>query len=139
MSSDILIDEMNETDRTVMLKWMDDIARKHGVDSGFPGAMLPVTGLAARDGNGRTLAVATLYLEKSSTIAVCGFCVADPANRFRQSAAAVKLLLSTMPIYAKRCGAEYLMSVFGRRSLNRILDRSGFIPGETAETKFRRL
>lgn len=137
--SAILIDEMDGFDRLQLEAWMEQIARKHGVDGPFPSAMLPKTGLAARDENGNTLVVATLYLEKSSAIAVCGFCVANPLNGFRQSADAVKLLLADMPIYAKRCGAEYLMSVFGRKSLNKILDQLGFVPGETAETKFRRL
>lgn len=135
----IYMDEMDGFDRWLLEAWMEIIARKQGVDSPFPSAMLPKTGLAARDEKGNTLAVATLYLEKSSTIAVCGFCVANPLNGVRQSADAVKLLLAAMPVYAKRCGAEYLMSVFGRKSLNRILDKSGFVPGETAETKFRRL
>lgn len=135
----IYTDEMDGFDRWLLEAWMELIARKHGADGPFPSAMLPKTGLAARDENGNTLAVATLYLEKSSSIAVCGFCVANPLNPFRISADAVKLLLAAMPIYAKRCGAEYLMSVFGKRSINRILDQSGFVPGETAQTKFRRL
>lgn len=135
----IFTEEMTEEDRRELVGWMTQIARKHGADGVFPEAMLPRTGLTAKDESGKTLAVATLYLEKSSTIAVCGFCVANPKNRFRESADAAKLLLSVMPLYARRCGAEYLMSVFGRKSLNRILDRSGFLPGETAETKFMRL
>lgn len=133
-------DEMTEEDREKLNYWMDEIARGSGVEGAFfPSALLPKTGLAVRNGEGRTLAVGTLYLEKSSTISVFGFCCADPENTKRESAEAVKLLISAMPVYAKRCGAEYLLSMFGRRSLNRLLDRSGYIFGEKSETKFRRL
>ena len=135
----IYTDEMDGIDRWMLEAWMEAIAHKHGVKEPFPAAMLPRTGLAARDENGNTLAVATLYLEKSSSIAVCGFCVANPLAGFRITARAVKLLLAAMPIYARRCGAEYLMSVFGKKSLNRILDQAGFTPGETCQTKWRKI
>lgn len=134
------IREMNEYDREKLAGWLSLIAQKHGVNGPFPAAILPWTGLAAVDEAGRTLAVAALYLERSSTVAVFGFCATDPEkSRTRQSGGAVKRLIAAMPAYAKQNGAEILMSVFGRRSLNRLLDKSGFIPGETAETKFRRL
>ncbi len=135
----IYTDEMDGIDRWMLEAWMEAIAHKHGVKEPFPSAMLPRTGLAARDENGSTLAVATLYLEKSSAVAVCGFCVADPLNRGAISAAAVKLLIAALPVYAKRRGAEFLMSVFGRKSLNKLLDNAGFVTGETAETKWRKL
>ena len=134
------IREMNEDDREKLAGWLSLIARDHGVNAPFPAAVLPWTGLAAVDETGKTLAVAALYLERSSTVAVFGFCVADPeVGMSRQTGEAVKRLIAAMPAYAKANGAEFLMSVFGRRSLNRLLDRSGFVPGETAETKFRRL
>ena len=91
-------DEMTGLDRWEMEAWMELIAQKHGVNGPFPSAMLPKTGLAVRDGNNATLAVATLYLEKSSSIAVCGFCVANPLNTRKVSADAVGLLMSAMPV-----------------------------------------
>lgn len=132
-------DEMTEEDRERLNYWMDEIARKNGTDGTFPGALLPKTGLAVRGDDGRVYAVGTLYLEKSSAISVFGFMCADPENTKRESADAVKLLITAMPIYAKRCGAEYLLSMFGRRSLNRLLDRAGYLFGEKSETKIRRL
>ena len=136
----IEIREMNEADRGKLAEWLTRIAGDHGVNGTFPASILPWTGLAAVDEAGNTLAVAALYLERSSTVAVFGFCVGAPEKRFsRRSGEAVKRLIAAMPAYAKQNGAEILMSVFGRRSLNRLLDKAGFIPGETAETKFRRV
>lgn len=134
------IREMNEDDRGKLAGWLSLIGRKHGANASFPAAVLPWTGLAAVDETGKTLAVAALYLERSSTVAVCGFCAADPERGIaRQTGEAVRQLLAAMPAYAKQNGAEILMSVFGRRSLNRLLDKSGFLPGENCETKIRRL
>lgn len=135
----IYTDEMNEDDRMQLAAWMNERIRKSGVNAPFPGAILPRTGLAVRDDDGATVAVAALYLERSSKIAVLGWCVADPQGPARKNADAVKLLLAAMPVYARRCGAEYLMSVFGQRSLNRTLDKMGFVNGEGAETKIRRV
>ena len=136
----IEIREMTEHDRGKLAGWLSLIARKHGVNGPFPAAILPWTGLAAVDEAGKTLAVAALYLERSSTVAVFGFCAADPeAGMSRQSGEAVKRLIAAMPAYAKQNGAEILMSVFGRKSLNRLLDKSGFLPGENCETNIRRL
>ena len=139
MTRTIAIDEMDGLDRWMLEAWMERIARKHGADGPYPAALLPKTGLAARDEYGNTLAVATLYLERSSAIAVCGFCVSNPLAGRRDTGEAVKLLLAAMPVYARRKGAAMLMTTFGRKSINRLLDRMGFIPGEAAETKFRRL
>jgi len=132
--------EMTEHDRGKLAGWLSLIARKHGADGPFPAAILPWSGLAAVDETGKTLAVAALYLERSSTVAVFGFCVADPeAGMSRRSGEAVKRLIDAMPAYAKENGAEFLLSVFGRRSLNRLLDKAGFFVGENCETKIRRL
>ena len=132
-------DEMDGIDRWLLAAWLDESIRKNGVTEPFPDAILPKTGMAVRDGDNTTIAVAALYLEKSSKIAVCGWCCADPCGPARRNAEAVKLLFAAMPAYARQQGAEYLMSVFGRRSLNKVLDNMGFINGEVAETKIRRL
>ena len=132
-------DEMDGIDRWLLAAWLNERIRKQGVKEFFPGAILPKTGMAVRDDEGATVAVAALYLERSSKIAVCGWCCADPCRPARENSDAVKLLLAAMPVYARQQGAEYLMSVFGKRSLNKILDRMGFINGEAAETKIRRL
>jgi len=134
------IREMNEDDRGKLAGWLSVIAGKRGAEGSFPAAVLPWTGLAAVDEAGKTLAVAALYLERSSTVAVFGFCAADPEKRHsRHSGEAVKRLIAAMPAYAKANGAEFLLSVFGRRSLNRMLDKAGFLAGENCETKIRRL
>ena len=133
----IYTDEMDGIDRWLMTRWMDLRIRKAGADAPFPGDILPRSGLAARDGHGNTLAVATLYLEREIPVAVCGWCAANPLNNRRQSAEAVKTLLAAIPVYARRCGAKYLLTTFGQRSLNRMLDRLGFSNGDVAETKIK--
>ena len=114
------------------------ISRKIGkAELEFPADMLPDTGLAAWDSQGRCLAVAYLYRESSSRVAVCGFCATAPENRARESYEAVTALMKAMPEYAGSMGAKYLLTTFGNRAINAILERNGYIPGETAHNKIK--
>ncbi len=132
-------DEMTVEDGRQAVEWLSMRIRKHTGNEtlSFPSEWMPETGMAVFDGRCRILAIATLYLEKSSPIAVCGWCVTNPGNTPRQSRSAVKLLMSAMPAYAKRNGAKYLLTTFGNRGINRILDDLDFINGELSENKFK--
>ena len=136
-SEEFHVQKMSEIDRAMLAKWIN---RRIRLKSGnwqltFPDEMLPYTGLACWK-FGRLLAVATCYLEMTSSMAVCGWCGVNPECRLRTSYEAVRRLLAAMPGYAKECGARYLMTTFGNRAINRMLDRMGFTPGETMESKF---
>lgn len=130
--------EMTVEDVRCAVDWMTErIRKKNGNDSlSFPADWMPETGLSVVSGDSRLLAVATLYLEKSSPVAVCGWCVSNPENRPSESYSAINLLMAAMPIYAKRLGAKYLLTTFGDRGINSVLDKCGFIQGETSENKF---
>lgn len=139
-SMSVMVSEMSQFDRRIASQWLTaKICINSGENISFPEEWLPSTGLSARVADGPLLAVATLYLEKSTPVAVCGFCVANPFNSARESERAVRALLSAMPDYAKKRGASWLLTTFGNRGINRILDEFGFIAGENSETKFKNL
>lgn len=129
---EIMIDEMNALDRATFLRWMDRrIADAVGGDTpSFPAGWLPKTGLAARDRDGSPVAMTLLYLEKSSPVAVAGWCVSRPCLPAFEAASAVKLLLAALPSYARKLGAQHLMTIYGNRGINAVLDRIGFLAGD---------
>ena len=131
-------DEMGIEDVRCAVDWMTERIRKKtgNYTLSFPADWMPETGMVVVSGDSRLLAVATLYLEKSSPVAVCGWCVSNPENKPSESYSAVNLLMAAMPIYAKKLGAKYLLTTFGDRGINSILDKQGFINGETSENKF---
>ena len=140
-------DEMSIEEACKAVEWLSLKIRQKTENNtlSFPSDWMPETGLVVFDDlspqsgglTDRLLAVATLYLEQSSPVAVCGWCLTNPENTARQSQMAVRLLMAAMPIYAKRHGAKYLLTTFGNRGINRILDRIGFINGEVSENKFK--
>ena len=141
--SDYLIDEMTGTDAEQSMLWMD--ARvcaecgEHAEHYHFPRMWIPQTGLVVMDEHHSILAVAFVYFEKTAAIAYCGWLVANPANTPQESYRAIKLLVNAIPTYARKNGAKCLLTVYGNRGLNHILERAGYQNGETCETKFKLL
>lgn len=135
---EISVDEMTTYERSIMIGWINETVRRRGIDAKYPEEMIPHTGLFAKRGYEK-LACGLLCLEKSSRLAVFGFCVSNPWRRGRVTAQAVKMILAEMPEYARSKGAVALMSVFGRISLNRELDDMGYTHMELAETKLLKL
>ena len=133
------VDEMKREDALKARDWLTDRIRKNTgrPELEFPADWLPETGLSVfgresgSDQEERLLAVATLYLEKSSPVAVCGWCIGDPVNTARESDMAVRLLLGAMPNYARVHGAKHLLTMFGSRGINRICDELGYASGDT--------
>ncbi len=135
-----MIAQMTPGERLRAAVWMSyRICARSRMNLVFPSEWLPQTGLSCRADNGRLMAVATLYLDRTAPIAVCGFCIADPANTPRESADATRTLLEAMPGFARQRGAKWLLTTFGNRRINRMLDRIGFSTGEKAENKFLNL
>lgn len=129
--------EMTACDLVLALEWLNARIRKnHAAAPDFPADWLPQTGLAAIARSGTVLAVATLYLDKTSPVAVCGWVVSNLENTSSCSKKAIELLMLDMQIYAKNQGAKYLLSTFGNKGINHILDQQGFSPGEVCDNKF---
>jgi hypothetical protein len=115
------------------------VQQKSGVaQAAFPREIFPATGLSFFAGNS-LLAVAFLYLEESSSVAVCGWCATNPGNSAHESARAVKELMAAMPQYARERGKKYLLTTFGNRGINRILAGLGFHKGENTLTMYMNL
>ena len=141
------VDEMDREDALLAREWLTERIRKRTgrAELEFPEDWLPETGRAVVgrehwEREERLLAVAMLYLEKSSPVAVCGWCIGNPGNVAKESDQAVRLLLGAMPNYARVHGARHLLTMFGRRSVNRICDELGYITGDPeVETKYMKL
>ena len=129
---------IDNNDKQLAWMWFNyRLGKASGNHSGFfPYGLLPCTGLAAVDSRDELLAVAFLYREQSSSVAVCGWCIANPENEPLTSKLAVETVLHNMPAYAKSLGATHLLSTFGSRSINRILSKMGFSFGEKADNMF---
>ena len=141
--SDYLIDNMTPNDAEKSMQWMDARVRAelgdHAANYSFPRMWIPDTGLVALNGTSDLMAVAFVYFEKTAPIAYCGWLVSNPKNTPMESYRAIRLLVNAIPNYARSRGAKCLLTCYGNRGLNRILDRSGFQNGETCETKFKLL
>lgn len=134
----IQIRELNTTDKIFFWEWINYRIRKQtgNCQLEFPYELIPATGLVAYTEEDELLAIALLYLERTSNVAVCGWCVANPGNHCKTSKKAIQKLLAQMPIYAKKFNAKCLLTTFGNRGINKILDETGFFAGEKAENKF---
>ena len=123
---------MSVDDARIAVEWMTERIQKQTGDETlrFPSGWMPETGLTALDDDDRIFAVAVLYLEKSSPVAVCGWCVSNPENKASESEMAVRMLMSAMVPYARSKGARHLLTMFGNRGINRILDDLGFFSGD---------
>lgn len=141
--SAFLIDEMTGADAEQSMEWMDARVRaecgEHAEHYVFPRMWVPHTGLVVMDEHHIILAAAFVYFEKSAPIAYCGWLVANPDNTPFESYRAIRLLVNAIPAYARKNGAKCLLTVYGNRGINRILDRAGYQNGENCETKFKLL
>lgn len=139
LENEIQVREINVKNADCAVEWLTQrIRKKIGNDSlNFPADMMPKNGLAAFDDIGNLLAVAFLYIDKSSPVAVCGWCISNPKNHDKYSFSAISKIMAQMPEYAKSKGAKHLLTVFGDRGINAILDQLGFITGEVSENKFK--
>lgn len=139
LECEINIRKMGTKDADCAIEWLNQrIRKKLGNNSlNFPVDMMPKNGLAAFDNIGNLLTVAFLYIEKTSPVAVCGWCISNPNNSGKISFAAISKIMARMPEYAKSKGAKHLLTIFGDRGINAILDQLGFITGEVSENKFK--
>lgn len=143
MTRHVLLRKMTPEDSENVIRWMNSRIRSAtgNASLSFRKEWLPETGLSAWEGkvhgkvHGKTerrklLAAAVLYLEKSSAVAVCGWCVANPENSPSETHNAVRSLLEAMPGYASSMGAKILLATFGNNGINKILDSIGFSSGD---------
>lgn len=129
-------DEMTEEMRLEAIDWQNRHLREvYGEHSGLPFDIFPKNGMVAIADDGRLIAAGMMYLEKTVPVAVCGFLFANPDASAQEKHTAVKLVLASLPVYARKLGAKCVISTYGRRSLNRMLDRMGVPTIEHAETK----
>ena len=110
----------NERDRELLAEW---IGERTGI--GFPRELVPATGIAVLE-EGRTLALISVYLEKTTAVAVLGFTAANAENTKAESAESLGLGIRTALDYVRSLGVKHCIGVYGNDGLNRLLDRIGF-------------
>ena len=91
---------------------------------------LPKTGLACYN-NGVCIAAMAVYFDSSSPVAVAGWCATEPNNSYRLSYEAVCELIKALPKYCQCYNVKHLLTIFGARSINNILDKNGLIAGDS--------
>lgn len=96
----------------------------------LPWDFLPDTGVLVKNEYGRILAVAFLYLEKSSRMSVAGNIVTNPVNTKRESYEAIEQALCFLPNYAKSKGAAWLQTFFGNKGICDIAESLGYLDGD---------
>ena len=142
----ILVLELTEKYAEPPINWLNARIRAQTgrEDAVFPAEILPPTGLIAfrRHPSGKEIlcGAAYLYLERNTSIAVCGHLVTSGRNTPFESMRAAKSLVAEMPGYAKTLGAKHLLTTFGNRRINDYLDSQGFVTGDrTVEHKYKLL
>lgn len=122
--------EMTPEDRKTALDW---IAEYYG--KSFPEDFLPESGLVCMMDDQEACMI-PIYLEQSSSVMVLGHCILNQSMHRRVLAAAVRFCILESKRYAAMHHKKYIISLFGRNSINRIADDYGFVTADVAEEKF---
>lgn len=122
--------KMKLSDKAVLLEWFKSYYREE-----FPGDFLPETGIVAEI-SGEAAVMIPVYFEGSSSVAVLGHCIFCPGVRGKLVVKAVKAAIEFSKLYVSEKGKKYVVSIFGRNSINRIADRCGFVDADKIEEKF---
>ena len=82
------------------------------------------------------MAAATLLYDPAARMALFGWLMASRKLRGRPLLEAMEAVARKVPDYAECLGARLVLSCFGRRSVNRLLDGLGWLAGDAGvETK----
>lgn len=95
----------------------------------MPKEIFPKTGIAVYEA-GQCLVVASCFFDRSTNVAVLGWCISNPKVTLMKRGRATKFALEEVVKYAKENGAKHLLTIFGCDSLNRSLARMGFKIGD---------
>lgn len=123
--------EMTEEDVNTALGWLSAHLKKQG----FPRDFLPETGVCVSV-DGKLACLIPVYFEHSSKVAVLGHCLVNGETNKKQACFAIKKCMEYAVEYASARGKKYIVSIFGRNSINKIADNCGFITADTIEEKF---
>lgn len=86
--------------------------------------------IAVRDDSGTLRAVMVLYCDLAGHVGQIGWTFANPRNTSRQSAAALNIALDAALLYFKQQRVTFIMSYIAVKSLNKLMQRHGFFPGD---------
>ena len=127
----LLCREMTAADRERAAQLLTD----HYNCGTFPADFLPITGVVVEH-SGSVVCIIPVYMEESSKVAVLGhFIASDNCDRHLVLTAA-KSAIQEAKLLARRAGKNYVVSIFGRRSINKVADRLGFVTADQIEEKF---
>ena len=126
----LIVRDMEIHDRTTAAAMLARAVKANA----FPEDFLPETGVVVEH-CGRVICIIPVYMEATSNVAVLGHFIADVSANRKLVAKAAKLAIEAAAAWAKKQGRKYVISIFGRNSINRIADKLGFITTEIIEEK----
>lgn len=129
----IVCREMSALDKSMAVQWLGE-----KISLPFPSDFFPATGVAACHGN-VPVCVIPIYLEATSAVAVLGHCVGNPAMTAKMKREAIQEAVKFAVEYARSYSKKHIISIFGARSINRIIDQMniGFWNADkNVETKY---
>jgi hypothetical protein len=116
-------------DWTLPLQWLKEY---YGRD--FPRTFFPETGIITSMGE-QPACVIPVYLENTANVAVLGHCMFNNSMPKRLLAAAARQCIDSAKNFAVKHQKKYVISIFGRNSINRIADKCGFLSADIVEEK----
>lgn len=126
----LIVRDMTPDDRNTAATMLGQVA-KTGF---FPADFFPCTGVVVEQ-NGTMICIIPVYLESSSKAAVLGHFIANPDVNRKIVAEAARIAIEAAVAFAKKHERTYIISIFGRNSINRIADKCGFDTAEIIEEK----
>ena len=121
--------ELTPEDAITAVAWMTQRYKNP-----FPKDFFPSCGAAVFD-DIRLLAVIPMYFDQTSPVAVAGHCMTSPDNSPRESYKAILLAMNFCQHLARRKNKKYLVTLYGKRSINRIADQLGFLDADCVQEK----
>lgn len=129
-SSRLIVRDMEPDDRYAAAAMLGKAA-KTGF---FPADFFPDTGIVVEQNN-TIICMIPVYLESSSKVAVLGHFIANCDVDRKIVAEAARIAIEAAVALAKKHERKYIISIFGRNSINRIADKCGFTTAEIIEEK----
>lgn len=111
--------------------------RRHGFNPVPPACLSSLGVIVFLDDVPR--AAAWGYRDSSSAFAFVDFVVANPANKPRQSAVAIKLSVECVTEILSKNGAIMIMTAFKNNSISRLIEPLGYHKNETGVTTLMRV
>lgn len=131
--------EMTAADRSQALVWLAQrMTKTAGTQLEMPDDMFPQAGISVLSEELQLLCVMGVYFD--GAVCVPGWCVTNPANSAKESHRAVAEAIEHIEYFASRRKARHIITMFGNKTINKMLTRKGYAIGDAnAVSQYRRV